>query len=159
MKPPLNPIVKFGLVAAFLCLGVVAALQFRNSPGSASVPDTGKTTAKNEQAEKPTGPPPSASTNTSVFALTNASLPGVTNTLPTAPKPDTVTAAATSPSPSETPSPKPPEQVPSPPPTNIQAKAEQEPLSPTDEIQLSFQGANVDMVVQWLAKTTGKSVV
>jgi type II secretion system protein D len=31
--------------------------------------------------------------------------------------------------------------------------------SPTDELQLSFQGANIDMVVQWLAKTTGKSVI
>ncbi len=32
--------------------------------------------------------------------------------------------------------------------------------SPADEeIQLSFQGANVDVVVQWLAKNTGKSVV
>lgn len=29
----------------------------------------------------------------------------------------------------------------------------------TDDAQLSFQGANVDMVVQWLAKATGKSVV
>jgi len=29
----------------------------------------------------------------------------------------------------------------------------------SDEIQLSFQGANIEMVVQWLAKTTGKSVV
>ncbi len=29
----------------------------------------------------------------------------------------------------------------------------------TDEIQLSFQGANIDMVVQWLSQTTGKSVV
>src|SRR5438445_2471204 len=28
-----------------------------------------------------------------------------------------------------------------------------------DEIQISFQGANVDMIVQWLAQTTGKSVV
>ena len=26
-------------------------------------------------------------------------------------------------------------------------------------IQLSFQGANIDMVVQWLAETTEKSVV
>lgn len=30
---------------------------------------------------------------------------------------------------------------------------------PPEEVQLSFQGANIDMVVQWLAKTTGKSVV
>src|SRR5690348_8517551 len=28
-----------------------------------------------------------------------------------------------------------------------------------DEIQLSFQGANVDMIAQWLAQTTGKSVI
>ncbi len=28
-----------------------------------------------------------------------------------------------------------------------------------DEIQLSFQGANVDMVAQWLAQTTGKTVI
>lgn len=27
------------------------------------------------------------------------------------------------------------------------------------EIQLSFQGANIDMIVQWLAQTTGKTVV
>jgi general secretion pathway protein D len=29
----------------------------------------------------------------------------------------------------------------------------------TDLIQLSFQGANIDMVVQWLSQTTGKSVL
>ena len=29
----------------------------------------------------------------------------------------------------------------------------------TDEIQLSFQGANIDMIVQWLAQQTGKTVV
>src|SRR5689334_21908540 len=28
-----------------------------------------------------------------------------------------------------------------------------------DDVQLSFQGANIDMVVQWLAQTTGKTVV
>ena len=28
-----------------------------------------------------------------------------------------------------------------------------------DEIQLSFQGANVDMIIQWLAQTTGKTVL
>ena len=28
-----------------------------------------------------------------------------------------------------------------------------------DEIQVSFQGANIDMIAQWLAQTTGKSVV
>ena len=29
----------------------------------------------------------------------------------------------------------------------------------TNLIQLSFQGANIDMVVQWLSQTTGKSVL
>ncbi|MEY4385850.1 MAG: type secretion system secretin GspD, partial [Verrucomicrobiota bacterium] len=29
----------------------------------------------------------------------------------------------------------------------------------TDEIQLSFQGANIDMIVQWLAQQTGKTIV
>ncbi len=28
-----------------------------------------------------------------------------------------------------------------------------------DEIQVSFQGANIEMIVQWLAQTTGKSVL
>ena len=31
--------------------------------------------------------------------------------------------------------------------------------SDSDEIQLSFQGANVDMIVQWLAEKTGKTVI
>jgi len=29
----------------------------------------------------------------------------------------------------------------------------------SDEIQLSLQGANIDMIVQWLAQTTGKTVI
>lgn len=33
------------------------------------------------------------------------------------------------------------------------------PLSASEEIQVSFQGANIDMIVQWLSETTGKSVV
>lgn len=33
------------------------------------------------------------------------------------------------------------------------------PAGTNDEVQLSFQGANIDMVVQWLAQTTGKTVV
>jgi len=33
------------------------------------------------------------------------------------------------------------------------------PLSPNEEIQVSFQGANIDMIVQWLSEATGKSVV
>jgi len=32
-------------------------------------------------------------------------------------------------------------------------------INATNEIQISFQGANVDMIAQWLAQTTGKAVV
>lgn len=38
-------------------------------------------------------------------------------------------------------------------------QSEPENLSPDSEIQLSFQGANIEMIVQWLAKVTGKSVL
>ncbi len=39
------------------------------------------------------------------------------------------------------------------------AAGEKKPAGTNDEIQISFQGANIDMIVQWLAQTTGKSVV
>ncbi|NOS68468.1 MAG: hypothetical protein HOP33_00870 [Verrucomicrobia bacterium] len=38
-------------------------------------------------------------------------------------------------------------------------KAGSDAASSTNEIQVSFQGANIDMIVQWLAQNTGKSVV
>ena len=42
--------------------------------------------------------------------------------------------------------------------TNAPAAATNAPAA-TDGIQLSFQGANIDMIVQWLSQTTGKSVL
>ena len=39
------------------------------------------------------------------------------------------------------------------------AKASSDQSASADEIQLSLQGANIDMVVQWLAQTTGKTVI
>ena len=42
---------------------------------------------------------------------------------------------------------------------NAPAAEKEAKKSPDDLIQLSFQGANIDMIVQWLAETTGKSVV
>ena len=38
-------------------------------------------------------------------------------------------------------------------------KLESDLASSTNEIQVSFQGASIDMIVEWLAKTTGKNVV
>jgi general secretion pathway protein D len=49
-----------------------------------------------------------------------------------------------------------PAETPSTPSTNDNANAKP---GADEEIQLSFQNANIDMIVQWLAKTTGKSVV
>ena len=39
------------------------------------------------------------------------------------------------------------------------AKPGNESTNASDEIQLSLQGANVDMVAQWLAQNTGKAVI
>jgi type II secretion system protein D len=43
--------------------------------------------------------------------------------------------------------------------TNALAKTESQKGGTNEEIQVSFQGANIEMIVQWLAKTTDKSVV
>lgn len=43
--------------------------------------------------------------------------------------------------------------------TNQDAGAKSASDKNDDEIQLSLQGANIDMVVQWLAQTTGKTVI
>jgi general secretion pathway protein D len=39
------------------------------------------------------------------------------------------------------------------------APAEAKPDKSAEPIQLSFQGANIEMIVQWLAQTTGKTVI
>ena len=44
-------------------------------------------------------------------------------------------------------------------PSILSADARPPTNSAPDEIQVSFQGANIDLIVQWLAQTTGKSVV
>ncbi|HVY72403.1 MAG TPA: secretin N-terminal domain-containing protein, partial [Verrucomicrobiae bacterium] len=56
-------------------------------------------------------------------------------------------------------SPKPPGQAAGAVAPDKDGKVEGDKSSSTNEIQVSFQGANIDMVVQWLAQTTGKSVV
>jgi general secretion pathway protein D len=43
--------------------------------------------------------------------------------------------------------------------TNVDSQSKTNKAAGPDEIQVSFQGANIDMIVQWLAQTTGKSVV
>ena len=43
--------------------------------------------------------------------------------------------------------------------TNVDSQSKTNKPGGADEIQVSFQGANIDMVAQWLAQTTGKSVL
>jgi type II secretion system protein D len=43
--------------------------------------------------------------------------------------------------------------------TNVDSQSKTNKTAGSDDIQVSFQGANIDMIVQWLAQTTGKSVV
>ncbi len=43
--------------------------------------------------------------------------------------------------------------------TNVDSQSKTNKAAGADEIQVSFQGANIDMVAQWLAQTTGKSVL
>jgi type II secretion system protein D len=42
---------------------------------------------------------------------------------------------------------------------SVPLRMDSENPSATNDVQVSFQGANIDMIVQWLAKATGKSVV
>ena len=67
--------------------------------------------------------------------------------------PGTPAAIPAGPTPGATGGPQTPGGAPPPP------GAEASTNSPSEEIQLSFQMANVDMIVQWLAQTTGKSVI
>lgn len=95
-----------------------------------------------------TNPPPGTNaTGASVTAaaVTNALSPSGTNTVANIP---TNAAPATNAVAAMTVTPPPPGAIPG------QPAAE-----PGDDLQLSFQGANVEMIVQWLAKHTGKSVV
>ena len=50
-----------------------------------------------------------------------------------------------------------PARVANPTPTSVPAGTDT--TISTNDMQLSFQGANIDLIVQWLAKATGKSVV
>jgi type II secretion system protein D len=43
--------------------------------------------------------------------------------------------------------------------TNVDNQSKTNKAAGPEQIQVSFQGANIDMIVQWLAQTTGKSVV
>jgi general secretion pathway protein D len=83
----------------------------------------------------------SPSSSNAVVAAAKSNLPADTNLLVAA---ASVTTKAVEPSLTQ---------------TNVDTQSKTNKAPATDEIQVSFQGANIDMIVQWLAQTTGKSVV
>ena len=91
-------------------------------------------------------PPTAEKKPTADTALTNSAT--LTNALSKQAKPN-VTA--------EVPAPATPDSNPAQTNQDSQPKTGKAPAA--DEIQISFQGANIDMIVQWLAQTTGKSVI
>jgi|GEM_PF-431054 len=86
--------------------------------------------------------------------------PASTNNPPSAaPKPAVAPAPSPAPvAPTQTPPPA-PAPAPTPAPAPAAPAHTPAPAAETPTIQLSFQGASIDMVAQWLAQTTGKSVV
>lgn len=160
MKLPQNSKVKFGLIAALLLVCLASALIFRDSPTSAAAQTAQKTAESKDQAANPPAQTVGGNTNTASPVAANAAPPAAANVVaqaakaggPVSPPPAPGLAEAQAPN---APSPSPGAAAPA----GASAKAESEQLASTDEIQVSFQGANVDMIVQWLAKTTGKSVV
>jgi len=135
MKSSGNPSlrVRFAAGAAGLCL-LAAALGW----------PPGRLDAQN--AEPAPGRPDAAPT-----ATTNAPASAAPADSPAAPA--GAPGAAPSPTP-QAPAPGAPATSPDATPAAGQAKT-----NTTDEIQISFQGANIDMIVQWLAQTTGKTVI
>lgn len=95
-------------------------------------------------------------TNSASVASTNATESPATNAAPNVltNEPSSTNAAPAGPTVIATP---PPNMPPRGGPPGSNAPASEEPDD--GMVQLSFQGANVDMIVQWLAKTTGKSVI
>jgi general secretion pathway protein D len=131
---------KYALLATVSCLAIAAALFFRPSPNRDSDGDKPGAAANNERTQtQASPPPPAASTNPPASV---APLP------PPPPVPPAAIAAG----------------APVVPPATSAAMAASaattnSAATETGDIQLSFQGANIDMIVQWLAKATGKSVV
>ncbi len=130
MKPSSNLNSRFGSAAGRLYAGLLAVQLAGTTPFSTLAQTT------------PKAPENQAATSTNATAPTVA--PG-TSAKPTATSDANPAAAAETTGSS----------------TNKDAalKAGLDPASSTNEIQVSFQGANIDLIVQWLAQTTGKSVV
>ncbi len=159
MKLPKNPNVKLGIMVTAVSLGFTfAMIFFWNSPTPVEAQNSLKTPATTtSKTESPQAPLVLAGTNATAQSPATAAPPAPTNAPTQVVKIEGSTNPVPPPGPADLQAPGAPRQ-PGLPTANIPAKAA-EPLSPTDEIPVTFQGAQVDMIVQWLAKTTGKSVV
>lgn len=139
----------FGLATAVACPVIAAIIYWSPMSTVRGVDDTAKTT---------NGAPSAVSTNAPAAVATNAPVPvaeSATNV------PSAGTNAAVVPDVKSTNASAGTNVVAA---TNLNASATDKAGSstnepPKDEVQVSFQGANIDMVAQWLAQTTGKSVI
>jgi type II secretion system protein D len=162
VKLPQNPKVILALFGALLLLAFLSGRLFWSSPAPALAQDNPDTAVPAAIAQTPAPdaadtnapaqPPPSETSTNAVAAI-----PGTESLEEATP------AAAPAPGEGPTPGEPLPAGIPGTPGSPTTASPAVTPPSPpngnTNEIQLSFQGANIDTVVQWLAKTTGKSVV
>jgi len=165
MKPLQNLPVKSGRVLACVGLGLVAVLvagallSRGTAQDKASTPEKNQAPAQSAQgaAKAPDTNAPAPAPAAKPERRVDAAGPG-TN----APAPLAAAASSTEKTAGGTPAgPAAPAAEPAPAGTNAAtpAKAEADKGASPDEVQLSLMGANVDMVVQWLAQNTGKTVI
>ncbi len=134
MKPSRKPNKRFRTATVLLCAWLIVAQFFWSTPFSALAQVIVRRGKKN--AEGPGLPPDFPSMGPSPSSGSGGSPDSGTPGLPL------------------------PADPPEPPPgTNSAAAKGKGTNAAPDEIEVSFQGANIDMVVQWLAQTSGKSVV
>ena len=133
MKPSLKHLKKFGPATGLLCACLASSLLIFGLPGLLMAQDLPRVVRK--PAEHSATPADGAPANPAISAPPSNGDSGKTGvaTLPSDASPSSG--------------------------TNNAAKSDAEKALSNEEIQVSFQGANVDMIVQWLAQTTGKSVV
>ena len=180
MKPSLNPLFKYGLLVAVFCLVLVYTKRHWSSTAPASAANAAQ--AGENRPAAADRPPEAAKTNgpTALTASTQSAgtnAPAVSalkeaagSNPPTTVKgegggPNAAAVGAVAAAPSAPPGASVQGSIPSGDNpalgagTNTAAKADAGKGPDGDGITVSFQGAPIEMVVQWLAKTTEKSVI
>ncbi|RME95605.1 MAG: hypothetical protein D6766_02855 [Verrucomicrobia bacterium] len=145
------------VVAAFLWHNLASREPARNAPPASSNRASNANNATNATAAAPPASTNAAATTTNLAAQPNA---GASNAVPGAPASPAGAVGAMPPGMpvSAGMMPGAPGVMPGMSGAGVAGK-EVKPLSPDEEIQLTFQRANIDVIVQWLARATGKSVI